>query len=477
MNLKQQLEAAVANARKSFEAGDMDKGREFRVEADRIAGLIKEMKSLNDLSGIEYETMRPELPGAGAGALPKETKSAVELPTKNENAWVEAAYVKRFSTVDATTKSILTELHGSDYQNKFLSQKRAFRKYLVGGENVLTSTDRQSLSGVVMTPDTVKAAIEQGVESGSEIKATMVEATDTLAGYFVPIDQQNRMIELVEGQTVIRPRASKLTTNRDRVEFPTAIDNGSDATQRYTSTARVRWVDESPSGLASINVNFGMVGIPVHTSMVETFLSRNLLEDTTSNIEDYLAKKLAEAAAIDEDDQFLLGNGIGRPEGILPGGLNSHGIPEVNLGNVSPFIGWEPLIDLTYASARQYRSQSGFLARKTTYQAVRKLKDVTGQYVWQPFAYAGGAGDEPGQLLGYRFEEAEGMPGLASGAYPILFGDIGAYQIVDRVGMTIERFGQQDSALARQNLVSFIMRRRLGGKLLEPWRLVAGKSV
>jgi HK97 family phage major capsid protein len=52
-----------------------------------------------------------------------------------------------------------------------------------------------------------------------------------------------------------------------------------------------------------------------------------------------------------------------------------------------------------------------------------------------------------------------------------VFGDLTGYTIVDRIGMTVERY--LDSATARQNLVYYVMRRRLGGQVTEPWRLAA----
>jgi HK97 family phage major capsid protein len=111
---------------------------------------------------------------------------------------------------------------------------------------------------------------------------------------------------------------------------------------------------------------------------------------------------------------------------------------------------------------------------RRTVRAIRKLKDAdTGTYYWQPFQYDGGASGEPSKLLDYSIKEHELFSDLANGAYFGLFGDLSAYQIIDRVGMTIERF--VDSYTARQNLVCFVMRRRLGGRLLEPWRLTALK--
>jgi HK97 family phage major capsid protein len=65
------------------------------------------------------------------------------------------------------------------------------------------------------------------------------------------------------------------------------------------------------------------------------------------------------------------------------------------------------------------------------------------------------------------------MPTIGAGTYPLIFGDLKGYTIVDRVGMSIERY--LDSATARQDMVAYLMRRRVGGKVMEPWRFAVQK--
>jgi HK97 family phage major capsid protein len=234
-------------------------------------------------------------------------------------------------------------------------------------------------------------------------------------------------------------------------------------------------VSETPKSLEAQNITFGMTDVTTHTSMADAWLSRNLLEDTAFNIESYLEERFAEAAAFDEDDQFMFGDGIGKPLGILPGHANTQGIYEVTTGaTTAPFITWDKLVHVPYEIPAQYRGPASWIFNRRTVRSIRTLKhEDTGAYYWQPFQYDGGEGGEPGKLLDYKVREHETFQDLANGANFGLFGDLSAYQIIDRVGMTVERF--VDSYTARQNLVCFVMRRRLGGRLLEPWRLTALK--
>jgi HK97 family phage major capsid protein len=480
MNLQEQLSAAIASAKTFLDAGDLDKAREQRTIAEGIKAKIDEFNQLADLSNVELKTMRPALPGTSGNTstMPQVSQSVEAHGTETPVAEVQgtktlgAAYQTRFGTTEEMVKGILTDLHGANFEGEFWAQKNSFRKYLRHGEASLRSEDHKNLSSIVMTPSVVKMALNQGIEDLPSYRSTMVEAADTLGGYMVPVDFQMRLLEQLAGLTVIRGRASQMNTSRDRVEFPEATG----ASGKYTSPVRVTWVDETPTlgGAGEVNLTFGLRGISVHTAMAEAPLSRNLIEDSAFDIEAYLAKKLAEAAAIDEDKQFITGNGVGKPLGMLPGSANFHAFREVTSLGASTLT-WDGLIKVPFSVPAQYRQQkSAWLMNKATLQAIALLKDANNNYLLQPFQYIGGKDNPIGSmLLGYPVLEDEEMPDIASNAFPILFGDFGAYQIVDRLGMTVERF--LDSATARQNLIYYVMRRRLGGQTVETWKLSVQK--
>ena len=216
-----------------------------------------------------------------------------------------------------------------------------------------------------------------------------------------------------------------------------------------------------------------METIPVHTVMAETGLSRNLVEDAAFDIEGFLVRKFAESSQMDEDNRFLTGSGVGCPQGILPGGSNLLGLTEKVTGSAAALT-WDGLIALSYAIPSQYRRNAVWIAERATYEAIAKMRESTsGNYLWNPFQANGGAGGAPAKLLGYEVVEQEAMPSIAAGAYPIIFGDLSGYQIFDRIGMTVERY--LDSNTARQNMIMYVVRRRLGAQPTELWRFAVQK--
>lgn len=451
----------LTQAKAALVAGNLEEGKRLRQEAETVQGLIEETAAVDGQIAKSVAAQRPVLPGL--------YNDAPEPEVSASQAGISAAYTRRFGTTDSAIKAILTDLHGPNYEQAYWDQRMAFNRYLRKGEQGLESNQRRSLKGIVLTPNAVHDALTQGMDSVAALKATMVEAIDTLGGFAVPVDFQSRVIEKLQGMTVMRNRASIDQTSRDMVEIPTST-GGDD---QYSSAVRVRWVDETPTaGVSDTNLTFGLESIPIHTVMAETGLGRNMLEDAAFDIEGYLTRKFAEASAIDEDNKFLVGTGAGTPQGILPGGTNVLGLTE-SITLAAADVTWDGLINLMYAVPSQYRQGSIWIGERNTFRNIAKLKSQANEYLWTPFQFAGGQEYTSAKLLSFPTVEQEGMPSIAAAAYPLIFGDPKGYQIFDRVGMTVERY--LDSNTARQNMIIYVMRRRLGGQVVEPWRFAVAK--
>ena len=107
----------------------------------------------------------------------------------------------------------------------------------------------------------------------------------------------------------------------------------------------------------------------------------------------------------------------------------------------------------------QYRAGARFIANSDTYGLIEKLKDGEGRYLFDDLT-------ERDTLLMRTASESEAMPDVAASAFPILFGNPAGYWIVDRSGMTVERFMDSNTGV---NKVEFHTRRRVGGRLVKTW--------
>ena len=445
---KAREKAAAIKTLLEGDSPDMEQIKALQAEAD---ALIAQAEALKAAQATIDKASKPVLPAPlPMGADPD--------PEPEKDSAIKAVYNLRFGETDAAVKAILQDLHGPDYEQKRWAQVQGFTRYLRTG----LGESRE----MIWTPALVKLAIQDG-QDVKGMKAVMVEGADVLGGYAVPEDWRAEVISRMSGYTVVRPLARVISTSRDRVEFPKMTGGGS----QYRDAVRVTWVDETPTAAtAATNLTMRSEVVPVHTVMAETFLSRNLVEDAAFPIVNWLTDSFAEAQGIDEDNQFLVGDGNGKPQGVLAdSGISALGTGQQVVSGSNSTVTADGLIDLVYSLDAQYRQRAVFVAEKATYKAIRKLKDGEGNYIWERNFQV----NQPDRLLGYPVREQEGMPTIAQNAFPIIFGDFQGYYIADRIGMSVERYlGGEE---ARINQVLYVARRRVGGQAVATWRFVAQK--
>ena len=463
----QTLEAAQA----AIKAGTLE-------EADKLLDLAEREKRAERMeaeanAAQEAEVKANRLPFDATPDTPTDT--ATDIATKS---W----YMRQFGDTGTAMDQVMTELYGQDHRRFAWAKSADFIRYIRTGR-----CDEQLHRALVYSPTQVEGFLQLGM-SVAELKATQVESQDTLGGYLVPEDFRDRMIQRLPGLVAMRGIAETMTTTSDRVTMP--VSTGGD--DQYTGAVRWTKVDEQPTGTeAATNATYGQVTIPVHTIMGHVAVSKNLLEDAQGalSIMPQLTRQFAESLAIFEDFQFLVGNGVGGPQGVLQntttGGPYTYPYGSVatkNSGNGTALTA-DAFRDLPYLIASQYRNAGAqWVLSRGTIRVIKTLKAGDGTYLWSgrsdtPQLQQG----QPPAIEGYPLRETETLASPTSvnttaytaNVYPILFITRGAYLIIDKVGMDVQRY--DDSATAKANQVVLVARRRLGGQLLNPWGVAVMK--
>jgi len=437
-------------------------------EAKGYEAKAEQAKAIADRKAAIHVPQRRTLPTNDPA--PVQDREPVEKPEpEGEGFSAKAAYIMRFGAdEDTLVKGVLTDMHGPGYAQKRFDQSKAFNTYLRVGDKGLDYQQVKLLREPIATPAEVKALMELGMEV-PEMKATMVEGIGSLGGYVVPGDFSTNVVQRLPGMTAMRGRATGIQTSRDMVSLP--VDKG--GTDQYTAAVRETWISETPSSTAAdSNLTFSMKDVQVHTAMTGVPISKNLIEDAAFDIIGHLTRKLSEAAAINEDNAFVVGDGVGKPQGILPGSTNANGLSYVAGGHATLLNDFTKLIAMTFDIPSQYLPGSVWLGNRSTFLAIAQLVDGNTQPYWRQTIGDNVTGLNR-NLLGYPVVMQEGMPDIAANAFPLVFGNLAAYTIVDRLGITVERY--DDATTASTNSVKYVMRRRLGGQLLEPYRLTTLK--
>lgn len=265
-------------------------------------------------------------------------------------------------------------------------------------------------------------------------------ADDTAGGYLAPPDFQKEVIKNIVEFSPVRQAARAGSTASGSVILP-----------KRTGAPTASWTAESEDRPETAP-SYGQVEITVHEAACYIDVSNKLLEDAAVNIEAELAFDLAEEFGRIEGAAFVNGDGVKKPLGFMAAAnvgftLNGH----------ATTLAADPLISLMYALPAFYRNRGVWILNGTTLATVRKLKDGQSNYLWQP-SYQAGA---PETLLGRPVVEAVDMPDIASGAFPIAFGDFAsAYRVYDRLSLSVLR---DPFSMATKGLVRFHARRRVGG--------------
>lgn len=442
--LREQLAEAITNGKHAVDAGDLDKAREYKSQAERLQESIELAKSFDGFAPSPAP-VRPPMPGAGEGTMPNADDSTDEA--KHAEAVNKAVNMLRFGEPEGPQDVVMREIYGGDYRQRVADETKAFVRYLRYGERE-RGRGRQTWD-----IDHVKGMLMQGM-TVAEIKSTMVEGQDTLGGYAVPPQYGNQIIQRLPGLTAVRGGGAMVVqTASNAIEWLKVTGGGS----QYASGMRGYWGSEVQDPTET-NFTVGLEQISVNTYTYKVPMSVSLLEDAT-NIDTIFMQLVQSTLAIDEDAAFLTGDGASEPLGIIPDSTNSRSLDTVNTGDASALT-FAGLRSLRRKIQSQYRSGAVWIMESDSAGDIENLVDgISRPY----FDYLDGAET----FMRARLLESEAMPAVAGSAYPIIFADLSGYVIVERLGLAVQRYNDSNTGI---NKVEFQVRRRIGGDLVEPWK-------
>ena len=277
-----------------------------------------------------------------------------------------------------------------------------------------------------------------------QISNVLMEGTDASGGYLVPDEYDTRLIEKLDEENVIRKLGTVIQTSGER-----KINVAS-------SKPAASWIEENGQ-LQFSDASFDQKILDAYKLSVAVKVSEELLADNAYDLENFLINAFGRAIANAEEEAFLTGDGSSKPTGLLHATAGG----EIGIVTAGNSITTDEILDLIYKLKRPYRRNASFITADSTLAAIRKLKDGTGQYLWQPALTAG----EPDRLLGYPVFTSAYVPTIAAGQPVVAFGDMSYYNIGDRGTRT---FAALHELYAGVGQVAFVAKERVDGKLVLP---------
>lgn len=300
----------------------------------------------------------------------------------------------------------------------------------------------------------------KGVENGLNelaIKASLKTDSDPDGGYTVP-DQMEATIDRVLG-TVSAMRGAARVISISASVYKKLVNQGG---------ATSGWVGEREARTETNTPTLAALEFPAMELYAEPAATQTLLDDSSLNVEQWLADEVAIEFAEEEGAAFITGTGVNQPRGILSYDTVADAsyawgkLGFIVTGEAATFIAEDPVdpfINLVYALKQGYRNNASFMMNRASQALVRKFKDDQDNYMWTPPFQGGVQGPQPATFLGYPIIDDDNMSSVGANAFPVAFGDFRrGYLIVDRTGIRVLR-----DPYTSKPYVLFYTTKRVGG--------------
>lgn len=246
-------------------------------------------------------------------------------------------------------------------------------------------------------------------------------------GFFVtPQTMAEMLIKSADDAIFIREKATKF-------QIPTAASLG--AVSLDTDVDDSDWTSEILTGNEDSAMKFGKREL-YPQALAKRIKVSNALLARVPNSENLVMQRLGYKIGISQEKAFLTGDGVKKPLGLFTASANGVSTArDISTDNTTTAMTMNGLINAKYALKGQYQRNASWLFHRDGVKQIAQMKDLDGQYIWQPSKIAG----EPDTLLGLPVEQSEYVPNtFTTGLYVGILGDFSYYWIADALDMQIQ---------------------------------------
>lgn len=223
---------------------------------------------------------------------------------------------------------------------------------------------------------------------------------------------------------------------------------------KRTGLPTAAWVGEGDTD-SDTQASYGLVEMPNGTMRATSRATREMLDDAAFDMEMQMREDFQESFGAAEGAAFVNGNGVLKPEGFMQD-ANVDGSSKTGSTSAITLSG---LVDVSHGLNSMYLGNARFVFRLTTLGQIRIIEDTSGHLIFLP-ATSGA----PSTILGFPYTILQDMPAMASGAYPVAFGDFRrGYHIKDRVVFDLLR---DPFSAKKQGAIEFTAFLRVGGQVV-----------
>jgi HK97 family phage major capsid protein len=261
----------------------------------------------------------------------------------------------------------------------------------------------------------------------AELRTGLVEGTDTAGGFTVPTEfLKNILMDSLETAVIRGNGATVIPMGSDTLEIPKVVDT-SHASSLFGGVVAYRTAEQGT--LTVKEPTFGKIKLVATTLTGYTYASNQLLADNAVGLAALLTKMFGGAIGWYEDNDFINGNGVGKPLGILKSGA----LLAVNRSAATTVA----IADLASIVARVLPQSLGRGVWLANQGVLKQLVALGSTYLtWLANGIADLTRPIPATLLGRPIFFTEKCQALGT-AGDIVFADLSYYLIGDREPLSI----------------------------------------
>ncbi len=390
----------------------------------------------------------------------KAIQADVESRGGDWSAEDETAWDKANEDVDKLDKRIKAQIELEERNRESEEQRASFEKMVrpsnfadaaESDENRLRQFCRAALpDSDAWAPRAITFKLTDAIKRSVMEQRTLSKLTAGAGGNLVPTGFVAQLYaHLVEAATV-RQFAKTMTT-----------DSGESLLVPKTTTHGAAALVAEAGTIAASDAAFGQVSIGAFKYGQLIQLSTELVQDSAIDLLGYIAESGGRNAGLASGTNYVTGTGTAQPEGIM---TNITAGVTLGTGNTTGFTvagSIDGLFDLYHSIVTGYRARAVWVMNDSTLAKVRKVRDTTNQYLWQPGLTAG----QPDTILGRPVFTDPNVASFAANAKVMAFGDFTAYYLIRDVDSV--RFERSDDYAFANDLITFRVLIRTDGRVID----------
>lgn len=357
---------------------------------------------------------------------------------------VEEILAAMQAIIDAAGAEPMSEAQAEEYEEleRSLRSVRRDAEIRARQEAYVTPNSTPAVRRSVSSEDAQLRAFDRFIRTGdaSEYRAHS-EAVPSEGGYLVPSVWRDKIVECQKSFGGVAAAAETISTSTGAtLEWPTVNDTADGSYSGAKNVGAITAEGSQFGGGADIEFGIASLGAYKYTSSgagsAPLRVSVELLQDSSVNVGDLVARKLGERIARKQAAHFATGSGVSEPKGILNGTADAELATANDFANAAN--GYAKLLEIEDSLDTAYLANASWVMNRTTWTQIRKIVDGIDRPLIMANAEAGIRNGVEKSLLGYPVIIDESFPDPADDVNFLVFGDIRQAYVIRRVsGLTV----------------------------------------